>query len=197
MSPRGLSLDVGCGFRDTNTPIEEADVSLDLNLDKASPQFLSRLKNLIIADAERIPLRNGMFSTIHCKDVLEHLPNPFNAIREERRVLVEKGVAFIIIPISILHEPPYLKLLFSEFPFSLFFISSYIRFYRKYMSIRGVPHLCKIKPKQIIPFFRKYDISFMYTKHQWFVRRWGSILKKILGREIRGRKNSYLIRCVK
>lgn len=196
MAPRGLSLDIGCGFRDINTPML-VDVSLDLNLDRASPQFLSRLKNPLIADVERIPLRDGVFFITYCISVLEHLPNPFNAIREERRVLIEKGAAFNSIPISVAHEPQFIKSLFLEFPFSLFSVLGYIRRHDSYMSIRGSPHVSNIKPEHITPFFRESEINFIYGPHRWFVRRWGSFFKRVLGRAVRGRKHKYLIRCIK
>jgi ubiquinone/menaquinone biosynthesis C-methylase UbiE len=50
------------------------------------------------ANTEVLPLRDGVFDTVVCYDVLEHVPNYSEAIHEFRRVLKSKGMLIIAVP---------------------------------------------------------------------------------------------------
>ena len=45
----------------------------------------------ILADAEFLPLKSDLFDLVYSRNVLEHLPNPLNALREMKRVCKKTG----------------------------------------------------------------------------------------------------------
>ena len=49
----------------------------------------------VCADAHWLPFRDGVFGLIVAKDSLEHFENPWQAIKEVRRVLADGGT-FVI-----------------------------------------------------------------------------------------------------
>jgi len=62
----------------------------------------------IIGNIENISEENGSFDVILCSEVLEHLPNPVNAIKEFQRLLKKDGVLIITAPFcSLTHFAPY------------------------------------------------------------------------------------------
>ena len=66
----------------------------------------------IIGDIQNLPFRNGVFNKIVCKDVMEHLPNPYKGLKEMNRVLKD-GLIILTFPnvyelmktISVLRNP--------------------------------------------------------------------------------------------
>ncbi len=71
-----LTLNVGCG----------ADRYGDIRLD-VSRKFLNYdMCPNVLADAQHLPFRDKTFTVVKCSDVLEHLPDPFQAMRELVRV---------------------------------------------------------------------------------------------------------------
>lgn len=94
-----LVLDVGCGFA------EKTDYSQftyaarphgDVNVDIKRPT--TRIENFILADAHRLPIRDGCFDRIYASHLIEHLDKPYFFLMEAKRVLKEGGVAEIIVP---------------------------------------------------------------------------------------------------
>lgn len=75
---KGLCLDVGSAdgaiYRGSGLEV----VYLDVNLYRY-PYFVQ-------GDAEHLPFRDGCFDTVTLAEILEHLPNPVNALREAKRV---------------------------------------------------------------------------------------------------------------
>jgi len=51
-------------------------------------------KNLsfIVADAEHLPFREGVFDIVYCKDLLHHVSNPLKTMLEMKYVTKEKGI---------------------------------------------------------------------------------------------------------
>jgi SAM-dependent methyltransferase len=45
----------------------------------------------MLADAEFLPLKSDLFDIVYSRNVLEHLPNPLNALREMKRVCKNTG----------------------------------------------------------------------------------------------------------
>jgi SAM-dependent methyltransferase len=76
-----MMLNIGAG------ETEYGDVRLDV--------YRSQTVN-IVADAEFLPFRGNSFDLIYSRNVLEHLPNPLNALREQKRVCKEGGRISII-----------------------------------------------------------------------------------------------------
>lgn len=87
-----LLLDLGCGTGLILSQLPSGSVGLDIN-----PYAVEMAKRhapqaeLVIGDAENVPVRDGVFSTIICTEVLEHLPNHERALQEIRRTLTAKG----------------------------------------------------------------------------------------------------------
>ena len=72
-----LKLDVGCGMRKL-----EGAIGVDYCRDSEAD---------VIADAEHLPFRGETFESVHSQVLLEHLPNPFNGLKEQYRVLRKGG----------------------------------------------------------------------------------------------------------
>lgn len=92
-------LDVGCGTGLILRHLPRDAVGLDIN-----PWNLRKAKKhapqaqLVVGDAENMPIRDDVFRTIICTETLEHLPAPREAVREIHRVLRPKGKFFGSVP---------------------------------------------------------------------------------------------------
>lgn len=78
-------LDLGCGPRDQQGPIEHMGhsyIGVDYSSEKAH----------FLADAHALPFRSNSFACVLSYAVLEHLHNPFVAVTEIERVLTDGGV---------------------------------------------------------------------------------------------------------
>jgi ubiquinone/menaquinone biosynthesis C-methylase UbiE len=84
--PRGgCVLDLGCGPRDQAVPVTYSRyqyVGIDYSNEQAD----------FLADAHAIPFKDNVFDCVLSYAVLEHLHNPFVAIREIERVLKPGGI---------------------------------------------------------------------------------------------------------
>lgn len=95
----GRSLDVGTGTGLLLRHMLPASVGLDIN-----PRNMARASqyapqcHLTLGDAEALPLQSNAFSTVLCTEVLEHLPNPEQAVAEIERVLAPGGVLIGSVP---------------------------------------------------------------------------------------------------
>jgi SAM-dependent methyltransferase len=86
----GLTLDVGCGKRPFVKFIaSERYVGLEQNV---------RLKPDVVSNAAYLPFRDGVFDSLLCTEVLEHVPEPKQVIEEISRVLKEGGKVYITTP---------------------------------------------------------------------------------------------------
>jgi SAM-dependent methyltransferase len=62
----------------------------------------------VIGDAQILPFANASFDTVFCSQVLEHVPEPWLALAEFRRVLRPGGKLILSVPhISWLHNEPH------------------------------------------------------------------------------------------
>jgi len=62
----------------------------------------------IVADSLALPVRSGSFDTVLCTQVLEHVRDPFELVREVARVLRGEGHAVFTMPATWpLHEEPF------------------------------------------------------------------------------------------
>jgi SAM-dependent methyltransferase len=52
----------------------------------------------VVADAEHLPFREGVFQRVECDAVLEHVPRPEPVVREIERVLLAGGYAHLVTP---------------------------------------------------------------------------------------------------
>ncbi|RLG86534.1 MAG: hypothetical protein DRO18_04295 [Thermoprotei archaeon] len=92
-------LDAGCGSGLILMELPMA-VGLDINpwaIGKALKRCVDG-QCLIIGDLECLPLRYGVFRTVICTEVIEHLLNPVKALREMWRTLRPCGVLIGSVP---------------------------------------------------------------------------------------------------
>lgn len=51
-----------------------------------------------VANAHNLPFRNNFFDCVFCLEVLEHVENPKEVLKEIRRVLQKGGIGLILVP---------------------------------------------------------------------------------------------------
>jgi len=78
------------------------------NLQKYKKKLKLKNLDLIICNAEKIPLRNGSVDYIVCNALLEHIPHEKKTIAEWKRLLNKKGKLFITVPLSLTYVWPFL-----------------------------------------------------------------------------------------
>lgn len=62
----------------------------------------------VLGDVQRLPFSDCSFDIVFCSQVLEHVPEPWQALAEFRRVLKEGGHLILTVPhISWLHNEPH------------------------------------------------------------------------------------------
>jgi SAM-dependent methyltransferase len=96
----GSMLDVGCGrgdlmheFYGLGYKIRGLDISL------SSKEFCSpHLVDTINFENEKFPFKDGSFSFLYSKSVIEHLNNPLHTMKESYRVLERGGKAVFLTP---------------------------------------------------------------------------------------------------
>lgn len=104
---KGQHLDIGCGTGLVLCCMPERTVGLDINrwaLEKA--KIHAPRTQLILADADYLPFRENVFSTITVFEVLEHMSDPKHVLREMCRILDGSGVMIGSVP----RESPFWKL---------------------------------------------------------------------------------------
>lgn len=93
-------LDVGCGRGDLVVEFSKIGVEIygiDILEESITRSFREEAKDKVcIADAERLPFKQGSFDLVIAHHVIEHLHNPELFIRETHRVLRKGGVVFCV-----------------------------------------------------------------------------------------------------
>jgi len=103
----GKILDIGAGTRKIEEHLASdcEYISLDY-MDTAINWYHTRPH--IYGDAQRLPIKDGVFDTVLLLDVLEHLPEPEEAIREAKRVLRKEGALLVQTPFLYpIHDAPH------------------------------------------------------------------------------------------
>ena len=107
----GFGLDAGVGsgrvstplIRETKLPLVGLDLSREmLKLAKKKTSSIGKISDLLLADIEFLPFRNGSFSLLLCVSMLHYFSSPRVALMEFSRVL-KKGGIFIYGDVTI-HE---------------------------------------------------------------------------------------------
>lgn len=100
----GRVIDLGCGimpYAGLLPPAVTTYYGLDITVRNSRPTVIGDIQSLgMLADAS--------FDSVICLEVLEHVPDPANAVAEMARVLKEGGVLVLSVPhLSRLHEIPH------------------------------------------------------------------------------------------
>lgn len=99
---RGRVLDAGAGrgaYRDLLLNHADEYVGMDVGSSSATA---------VVGDAQSLPFSDASFDTVFCSQVLEHVPEPWLALNEFRRVLKPGGALILSVPhISWLHNEPH------------------------------------------------------------------------------------------
>ncbi len=96
-------LDIGCGTGETLTFLKtlfpNAELyGVDTSDDSVSYSQKRGHKNVVSADANKLPYKHGKFDVVHFLDVLEHIEDDAKALLEAKRVLSEGGKIIITSP---------------------------------------------------------------------------------------------------
>ena len=92
LGPNDLGLNVGAGQSRLHARM--------INLDLVSSPSID-----CVGRAEQLPFRNGVFSLVVTQETLEHVRDPFQAVRDMYRVLRSEGVLYCQVPFIIGYHP--------------------------------------------------------------------------------------------
>lgn len=100
---KGSLLDAGAGRLSYKLILESLCSSYrSIDIDVRGPKVDS------VGDIQDLPVKDGVFDTVFCTQVLEHVPEPQKALDEIFRVLKDGGHAIITIPhLAYLHNEPH------------------------------------------------------------------------------------------
>jgi ubiquinone/menaquinone biosynthesis C-methylase UbiE len=99
-APSSRVLEVGVGGGNVLQHIAAVQFGIDLSpfiLRKAHAR-LDAAAGLVRGDAMALPFRDGSFDRVYCSEVLEHVLDPEEAVREMHRVLAPGGIAVVSVP---------------------------------------------------------------------------------------------------
>ncbi len=114
-SATGLILDIGAADRWIAAHLPEAASYVALDYPATGNEFYNARPD-IFADACRLPVADACVDGVVCLEVIEHVPDPAQAVREIARVLKPGGRAWISMPFLYpVHNEPYDFQRFTEF----------------------------------------------------------------------------------
>lgn len=88
----GVGLNIGAGQTMFNNKILNLDIEKKENIN-------------LVGSVEKIPSKDSRFDLLICQEVLEHVENPYVALREMHRVLKPSGKLFLQVPFIIGYHP--------------------------------------------------------------------------------------------
>lgn len=88
----GRGLNVGCGSTRVSRSVFNIDIALTTEVD-------------CVGDAQHLPFRSEVFDVVITQETLEHVADPFQAVREISRVLRTGGTLYCQVPFVIGYHP--------------------------------------------------------------------------------------------
>lgn len=89
-------LDVGCGYGEYLSLFRQKGFkAFGVDIDK---EALESQANVIYANAGKMPIKSSIFDIVVCIDVLEHVNNDDETLKEINRVLKEEGILILAVP---------------------------------------------------------------------------------------------------
>jgi SAM-dependent methyltransferase len=99
VDPSTRVLDVGCGHADLLAPILARAASVvGVDPDPRALEANSVIGEKVVGRAEQLPFADGSFDLVLMAWVVEHLDEPYRAVRELRRVLRPGGRVILLTP---------------------------------------------------------------------------------------------------
>jgi len=146
----GKTLDVGCEAGKLHELIKSQNVyGLDLKVRNFG-------KNSIIGDAQSMSFKDESFDTVIAGELIEHLPNPENFLKESKRVLKKNGILIITTP----NKKSWVNRILKS------------SFHRGHISLFDIPEIKKIVGKY-------FEIEEFFCLPYDSVSSWGSRFKKM------------------
>lgn len=101
---QGKVLDIGCGGGFLlKAAVKRGLSSVGIEISHVAAQVVKKncvQSDIILADGENLPLKDGTFDYITCLGSLEHFPHPKKGAMEMNRVLKSDGKACVVLPNS-------------------------------------------------------------------------------------------------
>lgn len=101
---KGRLIDIGCGdvpFKEYILPKVEQYDTFDIEKRTNEVKYIGDIHDMHM-------LKNSSYDTALCLEVLEHVSNPFQALKEIHRILKKNGILILSVPhLSRLHEEPH------------------------------------------------------------------------------------------
>ena len=100
----GRTLEIGSGYGVlARSFIKRTDIYVGVDLTLEQGAVIRDIGgHPMIADIHRLPFADGQFDTIIADNVIEHALEPLKALAELRRLLSDKGVAYLLLPLDYL-----------------------------------------------------------------------------------------------
>lgn len=99
-------LDLGCGFGEfAGVVFDKMEMGIDVNkveLDRALKG--GKYKDVLWADARKLPFKDSSYSTVLSVSVLEHIKEADKALKEVSRILKKGGLLMFSVPTDKLYE---------------------------------------------------------------------------------------------
>lgn len=159
-----LIADLACGYLPEHTSDEES-IGLDLNFEHGKPKVAFP----IIGSVTNIPLRDNVIDHEFGRDILEHLDNPSDMLKEMNRTLKPSGTVYIRIPVESNLVRQQFKRIFLDFPFGL--ITAFkmcVKSERIWKKHKGMLHLWTITPRYIGHYFKITNLYIHRQPRLWW-----------------------------
>lgn len=161
-----IDIATGSGY----VAVEMAKLGMHVIACDLSPQAIKNLKRyqkelslrnleLIVCNAEKIPLKDNTVDYILANAILEHIPNEKEAIRGWKRILKPGGKMFITVPLKFRFIWPFLWLL-------------------NFIHDKRLGHLRRYDLETLINLFKLKTIKIFYTGH--FIKVVGVLISILL-----------------